>query len=128
MGTALDKLGVSRVTVIGHSGGCTVATALAEQRPGTVAALRSSTWAPPGTLRSLESLASTCLLLTQFPGPLLWRLKTEATIRKVEPASPVQSTSLDALIEGLLGMTYRAFAGRCARSWTTSGSGAFPIG
>src|ERR1700722_20263845 len=37
--TALDKLGVSRVTVIGHSGGCTVATALAEQRPGAVAAL-----------------------------------------------------------------------------------------
>ena len=39
VGTALDKLGVSRVTVIGHSGGCTVATALAEQRPGAVAAL-----------------------------------------------------------------------------------------
>ena len=34
-GAALDRLGASRVTVIGHSTGGTVATALAEQRPGT---------------------------------------------------------------------------------------------
>jgi pimeloyl-ACP methyl ester carboxylesterase len=36
---ALDELNVRRVTVIGHSSGCTVATALAEQRPDAVAAL-----------------------------------------------------------------------------------------
>ena len=39
VGAVLDMLGVSRVTVIGHSSGCTVATALAEQRPDAVAGL-----------------------------------------------------------------------------------------
>ena len=38
-GAALDGLGASRVTVIGHSSGGMVATALAEQRPGQVAAI-----------------------------------------------------------------------------------------
>ena len=38
-GEALDRLGVSRAVVIGHSSGGAVATALAEQRPGLVTAL-----------------------------------------------------------------------------------------
>jgi pimeloyl-ACP methyl ester carboxylesterase len=38
-GVVLDKLGAGRVMVIGHSSGGYVATAVAEQRPGTVAAL-----------------------------------------------------------------------------------------
>jgi pimeloyl-ACP methyl ester carboxylesterase len=38
-GAALDRLGVSRAVVIGHSSGGAVATALAEQRPGLVTAL-----------------------------------------------------------------------------------------
>src|SRR5215467_3813958 len=39
VGAALDRLGADRVTVIGHSMGCMVATALTEQRPDKVAAL-----------------------------------------------------------------------------------------
>ena len=39
LGAELDRLGVDRVTVIGHSSGGVLATALAEQRPGLVAAL-----------------------------------------------------------------------------------------
>src|SRR6266436_8548989 len=38
-GAALDRLGADQVTVIGHSMGSIVATALAEQRPDKVAAL-----------------------------------------------------------------------------------------
>ena len=111
VGTALDKLGVSRVTVIGHSGGCTVATALAEQRPGTVAALALIDMGPTPDAKIPESRL-TRLLLTQFPGPLLWRLKTEATIRKASRTGFTRPVDIpDALIEGLLGMTYRAFAG-----------------
>ncbi len=54
----------------------------------------------------------TRLLLAQFPGPLLWRLKTEATIRKAIRTGFTRPVDIpDALIEGLLGMTYRAFAG-----------------
>lgn len=39
VGAALDRLGVGRVTVVGHSSGGTFATALAEQRPGLVTAV-----------------------------------------------------------------------------------------
>ena len=49
--TALDKLGLNRMTVIAHSGGCTVATALAEQRPGAVAALALIDMGPTPGLR-----------------------------------------------------------------------------
>ncbi|WP_093712069.1 alpha/beta fold hydrolase [Actinacidiphila alni] len=39
VGAALDRLGVGRVTVVGHSSGGYVATALAEERPALVGAL-----------------------------------------------------------------------------------------
>jgi pimeloyl-ACP methyl ester carboxylesterase len=39
VGAALDRLGAGRVTVIGHSTGGSVATAMAEQRPDVVVAL-----------------------------------------------------------------------------------------
>ncbi|HEY2314023.1 MAG TPA: alpha/beta hydrolase [Streptosporangiaceae bacterium] len=39
VGVALDRLGVERVIVVGHSSGGAAATALAEQRPDLVAAL-----------------------------------------------------------------------------------------
>ncbi|MEV4313476.1 alpha/beta hydrolase [Actinocrispum sp. NPDC049592] len=38
-GAVLDRLGVEHATVVGHSSGATVATALAEQRPDLVTAL-----------------------------------------------------------------------------------------
>ncbi len=111
VGAALDKLGVSLVTVIGHSTGCTVATALAEQRPGAVAALALIDMGPSPDAKIPEHLPAR-LLLTPLAGRLLWRLKTAATIRKAMRTAftrPVDITP--ALIEGLLGMTYRAFAG-----------------
>lgn len=39
VGAALDRIGVAPVTVVGHSSGGVIATALAEQRPDLVAAL-----------------------------------------------------------------------------------------
>jgi pimeloyl-ACP methyl ester carboxylesterase len=111
VGAALDKLGVSSVTVIGHSTGCTVATALAEQRPGAVAALALIDMGPSPEAKIPEHLLAR-LLLTPLAGRLLWRLKTAATIRKAMRTAftrPVDITP--ALTEGLLGMTHRAFAG-----------------
>jgi pimeloyl-ACP methyl ester carboxylesterase len=111
VGAALDRLGVSRVTVIGHSTGCTVATALAEQRPDAVAALGLIDMGPSPDAKIPEHLPAR-LLLTPLAGQLLWRLKTESTIRKAMRTAftrPVDITP--ALIEGLLGMTHRAFAG-----------------
>jgi pimeloyl-ACP methyl ester carboxylesterase len=58
VGAALDRLGAGRVTVIGHSMGCMVATALAEQRPDKVAALALIDMARAWTLRSLTACSS----------------------------------------------------------------------
>ena len=78
VGAALDRLGVGRVPVIGHSMGCMVATALAEQRPDMVAGLALIDMGPSLDAASPDGLLVR-LLLTQFPGRLLWRLRSEAT-------------------------------------------------
>ena len=51
------------------------------------------------------------LLLAPIPGRLLWRLKTEATIRKAMRSAFTRSIDIpDAIIEATLGMTHRALA------------------
>jgi pimeloyl-ACP methyl ester carboxylesterase len=111
VGAALDRIGVSRVTVIGHSTGATVATALAEQRPDKVAALALIDMGPSPDAKVPEGLPVR-LLLTRFPGRLLWRLKTEATIRKGARTGFTRPIDIpDFIVQDVLGMTYRAFAG-----------------
>ena len=73
--------GAGRVTVIGYSTGGGVATALAEQRPGAVAALALINTGPSADAYLDQGLLSG-LLLARFPGRLLWRLRTEAVIRR----------------------------------------------
>ena len=82
VGAALDRIGAGRVAVIGHSTGGTVATALAEQRPDAVAALALIDTGPSSDAYISQGLLPR-LLLAPLPGRLLWRLRTEATIRKV---------------------------------------------
>ncbi len=111
VGAALDRLGVSRVTVIGHSTGGTVATALAEQRPDAVAAQALINTGPSPDAYIDQGLLGG-LLLAQFPGRLLWRLRTEAAIRKAMRTAFTRPVDIpDALIEATLGMTHRAVAG-----------------
>jgi pimeloyl-ACP methyl ester carboxylesterase len=111
VGAVLDMLGVSRVTVIGHSSGCTVATALAEQRPDAVAGLALIDMGPSPDAKIPERLL-TRLLLTQFPGRLLWRLKSETNIRKAARTGFTRPVDIpDAFVEHVLGMTHRAFVG-----------------
>jgi pimeloyl-ACP methyl ester carboxylesterase len=111
VGLALDKLGVSRMTVIGHSGGCAVATALAEQRPDAVVALALIDFGPSLDAKIPESRL-TRLVLTRFPGSLIWRLKTEATVRKGARAGFTRPVEIpDAMIEDALRMPHRAFVG-----------------
>src|SRR5215469_5606239 len=110
-GAVLDRLGVNHVTVIGHSTGGYVATGLAEQRPGLVSAL-----ALIDTCPDLEAIVDQGvlgrLLLAPFPGRLLWRLRTEATIRKALASAFTRAIDIpDAIIEAALGMTHRAVAG-----------------
>jgi pimeloyl-ACP methyl ester carboxylesterase len=111
VGAVLDRLGVSSVTVVGHSSGCTVATALAEQRPDAVAGLALIDFGPSLSAKTPEKLLFR-VLLRPLPGRLLWRLRTEATIRKAARAGFTRPVDLpDAFIEDALRMTYGAFVG-----------------
>jgi pimeloyl-ACP methyl ester carboxylesterase len=111
VGAALDRLGADQVTVIGHSMGCIVATALAEQRPDMVAALALIDMGPSLDAQVPEGLLVR-LLLAEFPGRLLWRLRSEATIRKAMRSAFTRPIDIpDAIIEAALGMPHRALAG-----------------
>jgi pimeloyl-ACP methyl ester carboxylesterase len=110
VGAALDRLGAGRVTVVGHSTGGTVATALAEQRPGLVAALALIDIGPDLDAYTDQGLLGR-LLLAPLPGRLLWRLRTEATIRKALASAFTRSIDIPhTIIEGTMGMTHRALA------------------
>jgi pimeloyl-ACP methyl ester carboxylesterase len=111
VGAVLDRLGVSRVTVVGHSSGCTVATALAEQRPGAVAGLALIDFGPSLEAKIPERPLFR-LVLTQFPGRLLWRLRTEASVRKAVRAGFSRPVDIPgAFIEHALEMTHQDFVG-----------------
>jgi pimeloyl-ACP methyl ester carboxylesterase len=111
VGAALDLLGVSRVTVIGHSAGCTFATALVEQRRDAVAGLALIDFGP-SLAAKIPERRLVRLLLTRFPGRLLWRLRTEGTIRKAARTGFTRPVEIpDAFVEHTLGMTHRAFVG-----------------
>jgi len=111
VGAALDQLGAGRVTVTGHSMGCLVATALAEQRPDKVAALALIDMGPSLDAQVPDGLLVR-LLLARFPGRLLWRLRTEATIRKALKSAFARPVDIPgAAIEAALGLTHRALTG-----------------
>lgn len=111
VGIALDKLGVRRWIVIGHSTGSTVATALAEQRPHQAEAVGVIDMGPDQNAKIQEPRLAR-LLLAPVVGPLLWRLKTEATVRKAMRSAFARPVEIPlALVDGLMGMTHPAFAG-----------------
>jgi pimeloyl-ACP methyl ester carboxylesterase len=87
-----------------------VATALAEQRPGQVAALALIDTGPSPDAYIDQGLLGR-LLLAPLPGRLLWRLRTQATIRKVMRTAFTRPIDIpDAIIQATLGMTHRALA------------------
>jgi pimeloyl-ACP methyl ester carboxylesterase len=108
-GAVLDRLGVNRVTAVGHSSGGSVATALAEQRPGNVTALVLINTGPSPDAK-IPDPPLTRLLSAPLAGRLLWQLKTEATIRKAARTGFSRPADIPgALIEHTRAMTYRAF-------------------
>ena len=111
VGAALDRLGAGQVTVIGHSTGGSVATALAEQRPGAVTALALINTGPSPDADLDQGLPGR-LLLAPLPGRLLWGLRTDATIRNAMRSAFTRPVEIpDAIIASARGMTYRAVAG-----------------
>jgi pimeloyl-ACP methyl ester carboxylesterase len=107
----LDRLGISRYSVVGHSTGGYVATALAEQRPDAVVALTVIDTGPSLDLIIPQGFLSK-LALPPVPGRLLWRLQSEATIRKLLRAGAFfRDVDIPReIIESIQGMTHRAFA------------------
>jgi pimeloyl-ACP methyl ester carboxylesterase len=105
----LDGLGVGRVTVVGHSSGGYVATALAEQRPGLVRSVALISTGP-----SMDAFLPQPLILRVLLGPplgrLLWSMRSDAWIRSginATAARPVDLT--EEMIAGVRGVTYRTF-------------------
>ena len=109
-GAVLDRLGAGQVTVIGHSTGGYVATALAGQRPGLVSALALIDTAPDPDAVMDQGLLGR-LLLAPLPGRLLWRLRTEVTIREALASAFTRPIDIPGtIIEATMGMTHRALA------------------
>ena len=105
----LDRLGAGTATVVGHSSGGFVATALAEQRPDIVRSLvlintgpAPDTFAPQGPLSRLVTLP--------LVGRLIWTLRSEGTIRKGLGTAFTRPVEIpDAIVDAVRDMTYRAF-------------------
>jgi len=105
----LDDLGLRRVTVVGHSSGGYVATALAERRPDLVSSLELvSTGPSPGALLPQPLILRA--LLSPPLGPLLWRMRSDAMIRKGISATTARPVDVpDDAVADLKNVTYRVF-------------------
>ncbi|WP_306317768.1 MULTISPECIES: alpha/beta fold hydrolase [unclassified Streptomyces] len=111
VGAVLDDLGVERVTVVGHSSGCMVATALAEQRAAKVTAVALIDMGPDPNAQAGES-PLVRLLSVPVVGPLLWRLRTPDALRRAAATAVTRPVPIpDSYVEGALAMTHRAFVG-----------------
>jgi pimeloyl-ACP methyl ester carboxylesterase len=105
----LDDLGLRHVTAVGHSSGGYIATALAEQRPDLVGALALISSGPSPDALLPQPVLLRVLMAPPF-GPLLWPVRSDATIRKglsVVCNLPVDIP--DDLVAEVRGIGYRTF-------------------
>ncbi|WP_280445131.1 alpha/beta fold hydrolase [Nocardia brasiliensis] len=106
--TVLDKLGVQRAIVVGHSTGGAVATSLAEQRRDLVTAITLIDTGPRVDA-FLGDSAVARLITTPVVGQLIWRLRTEGLIRQAMSTAFTREVQIpDQLIADAKGMTYRS--------------------
>ncbi|TYB45314.1 alpha/beta fold hydrolase [Actinomadura chibensis] len=81
VGAALTRIGVRRATVVGHSTGGAVATALAERRPELVSALVLIDSGPRLDAFISDGFVGN-LLFVPGVGQLLWRFRTDGVVRR----------------------------------------------
>jgi pimeloyl-ACP methyl ester carboxylesterase len=105
----LDDLGLREVTVVGHSSGGYVGTALAEQRPDLVGSLALVSTGP-----SMDALLPQPIILRVLMGPplgaIIWPLRTDAMMRRginATAARPIEVT--DDVVADLRPTSYRTF-------------------
>ncbi|MFD4018785.1 MULTISPECIES: alpha/beta hydrolase [Streptomyces] len=109
LAAALDELALTSVTAAGHSSGGYIATALAEQRPDLVRslALISSGPSPDALLPQPAVLRA---LIAPPLGPLLWRVRSDAMLRRgVTAVCKRPVTVPDDLVEDVRDISYRTF-------------------
>ncbi|MDG9703285.1 alpha/beta fold hydrolase [Streptomyces sp. DH37] len=108
VGAVLDRLGVRRATVVGHSTGGVVASSLAEQRRDLVAAIALIDTGPRVDAFLGESFVAR-LITTPVAGELIWRLRTDSTIRNALSTAFTREVQIpDKIIADIRGMTYRS--------------------
>jgi pimeloyl-ACP methyl ester carboxylesterase len=117
----LDRLGLRRVAVAGHSSGGYVATALTEQRPDLVGSLAMISTGP-----SMDALLPQPwilrVLLGPPIGPLIWSIRSDAWIRKGLNATAARPVEIpDDVVAGVRGITYRTMRAvlRCNGEYIT---------
>ena len=109
VGEVLDRWGVGRAVVIGHSTGGSVATALTERRPDLVTALALINTGPSADA-FIPQGPVTRLLSAPVLGHLLWRLRTESLVRRAGATAVTRDVEIpQAVVDDALGMTYHAF-------------------
>ena len=108
VGQALDLLGVKHAIVVGHSTGGYVATALAEQRGDLVTALALIDTGPRMDVFVSDGFVGK-LIDVPVLGQLLWRLRTDAIIRRGLSTAYAPGFKVpQQLVEDTRGMTYHA--------------------
>ncbi|MBT2510730.1 alpha/beta hydrolase [Streptomyces sp. ISL-98] len=108
VGAVLDQLGVRRATIVGHSTGGVVATSLAEQRRDLVAAIALIDTGPRADAFLGDSFVAR-LITTPVVGELIWRLRTDSTIRDALSTAFTREVQIpDQIIADIRGMTYRS--------------------
>jgi pimeloyl-ACP methyl ester carboxylesterase len=108
VGAVLDQLGVHRATVVGHSTGGAVATSLAEQRRDLVAAIALIDTGPRADAFLGDRFIGH-LVTTPVVGQLVWRLRTDGTIRNALSTAFTRQVQIpEQLVADIRGMTYRS--------------------
>lgn len=116
VGAVLDALGVAQATVVGHSMGGVVATALVEQRPELVRALAIID-SPSTPDSSIRQGLTTRLVKVPVLGQLLWRFRTDGAIRDGLDTAFTRDIDLpDAVIDSVRATTYTSFTAAARES------------
>ena len=111
VGAVLDHLGVRRAILVGHSTGGMVATSLAEQRRDLVTGIALIDTGPRMDAFTGDSRIGR-LLPVPVGGQLIWRLRTDSTIRGALGDAFTRKVAIpDQIVADVRDMTYRSFTG-----------------
>ncbi|MFF2409266.1 alpha/beta fold hydrolase [Streptomyces sp. NPDC058092] len=109
LAAVLDEFDLRPITVVGHSSGGYIATALAEQRPDLVGSLALISSGPsPDALLPQPVLLQ--MLIAPPLGPLLWSIRSDAMLRRGVAAVCNRPVDVpDDLVAEVRGISYRTF-------------------